>query len=408
MWTIWPVKRNVTVVRDVRKHKKDGNMRLSDEIVYDKKTPEEKQQIFRMYQEIFQDPEPFADYYFQYCYRKNRVLKLVREGNPASMLHLNPYILNWQGKQYPVSYIVAVATDSRYRRQGLMAKLLNRAFQDLYEEGQLFTYLIPAKEAYYTPFDFTYVMNWQEVKGDQNGKAVGRVEQDNVWNIEKIVPSMYEEAAEWLNQKRGEFFDLWIQAGESYIEQQDAEMQSESGGLYFLCRNGEKLGFFSAGIEEDTLFCTNVWLPEQIDEDTLEKILFQYFHKKKIEVIFPGQNPSGFFYCESVPKIMVRMICLEKFLERMRADQEISIVLEVEDTFVPENNGCFFWRAGREGSYVEKLENQSGWKIGIRRLTGILFGYGKWEDEIADAPEEVRKFFHHLSKLSNISITEQV
>ena len=41
---------------------------------YDTKKEEEKNQIFAMYQEIFQDPELFAQYYFDMVYPDNRVL----------------------------------------------------------------------------------------------------------------------------------------------------------------------------------------------------------------------------------------------------------------------------------------------------------------------------------------------
>ena len=54
--------------------------------------------------------------------------------------------------------IVGVATDEEYRRQGVMRELLVKTFQELRSRGELFTYLMPADENYYLPFDFRFGM----------------------------------------------------------------------------------------------------------------------------------------------------------------------------------------------------------------------------------------------------------
>lgn len=391
---------------------------------YDRKTIEEKKQIYEMYQEIFEDPERFAEYYFEYCYPSNRVLKLLKEDELASMLHLNPYTLRWGDEELPVSYIVAVSTYGQYRRQGMMATLLTKAFHDLYEEGQLFTYLIPASEAYYTPFDFTYVMDWPEAKIERNDTAL---EKNKIWdlNYEKFQPknlesapssyqiikidsSMYAEAAAFLNAKRENTFDMWIQADESYVRKQDVEMQSEDGGLYFFLKEGCPKGFFAATVDEEAVYCTNLWLPEKMRREEMEEVLFAYFKKEKAELIFSGESYLTKTLCKSTPKIMARIICLEKFLEKMNSDQEDCLVLEVEDSFLEENNSCFCWNINNEGSRVEKTSKSPEWKVGIYQLTKVLFGYGNWENVIADAPVHVKEFFMYLHKLQGISITEQV
>lgn len=390
---------------------------------YDSKTIEEKKQIYEMYQEIFEDPEPFAAYYFDYCYPGNRVLKLTKDGKLASMLHLNPYILRWNGQQLPVSYIVAVSTYSEYRRQGMMAKLLKKAFHDLYEEGQLFTYLIPANKAYYMPFDFAYVMDWQGAEIERNNAASDcteyfglsgenlkpeNQESQDIYQIMKVEPCMYSEAAAFLNTKRKNAFELWIQADESYIRQQDAEMRSENGGLYFFMKEGRPEGFFCATVDEEAVYCTNLWVPGEMNREALEKAMFTYFQKEKAELIFPGKNPLVNLPCKSTPKIMARIICLEKFLEQMKSEKEDCLIFEVEDAFLVENNACFCWNINKEGSKVEKTTKSPEWKIAIRQLTEVLFGYGEWKTIIADAPAQVRKFFYNLDKLQDISITEQV
>ena len=101
---------------------------------YDTKKEEEKNQIFAIYQEIFQDPELFAQYYFDMVYPDNRVLMAKKEGDLCAMVHLNPYSVMLCNEKIDVCYVVAVATKKEMRRQGLMAALLNQSFQDMYEE----------------------------------------------------------------------------------------------------------------------------------------------------------------------------------------------------------------------------------------------------------------------------------
>ena len=48
------------------------------EIVYQKN--KDKQPVYDMYQEIFEDPEPFAQYYFEEIYATNQVM-LAEEDN---------------------------------------------------------------------------------------------------------------------------------------------------------------------------------------------------------------------------------------------------------------------------------------------------------------------------------------
>lgn len=388
------------------------------EIGYGKKTSEERKQIYHMYQEIFQDPEEFADYYFQYLYPKNQVLKLIKNGQLASMIHLNPYTLVWNQREFSASYIVAVATLSCYRRQGMMAELLKRAMRDMFDRGELFTYLIPAKEAYYKPFDFSFVMDWPEgqieFQGESltdSGKNSSFSEKSMIYEYEirQIMPSMYKEAADYLNQVRGEQFSLWVKADEEYVRQQDAEMKSEGGGLYLIMKAGQYEGIFFCTMGNDSLSCTNLWLPQKMRAEELGRLLYQKFRKEKIEVCLPGEIcRRNDLKTEPHPKIMIRILCLARLLEQMRGKQKMSLTLFVEDRFLPENEGCFIWQLGMEKSRVILSEKEPDWRIGIGELTELIFGYGSREEKLSGAPEKVKTFFDSIELIENLSITEQV
>lgn len=94
---------------------------------------------------------------------------LAEEDNKIlGMLHLNPYHIRAGKKTYTLNYIVAVAVWKEYRRRGIMAEMLKKCFNDMHEQQQPFTYLMPANKAYYEPFQFRFVMDWEETMIDDH------------------------------------------------------------------------------------------------------------------------------------------------------------------------------------------------------------------------------------------------
>ena len=120
------------------------------------KTPEEQERTKALYREIFpEDTEEFLDFYYKE--RPKRILAMEEEGQIIAMLHLNPFLLSFFGKEITASYIYAVATKKEKRRQGIMGELLRYAFQLLKEEGEAFCILIPVAESIYSPYGFQTV-----------------------------------------------------------------------------------------------------------------------------------------------------------------------------------------------------------------------------------------------------------
>lgn len=120
------------------------------------KTPEEQERTKPLYREIFpEDTEEFLDFYYKE--RPKRILAMEEDGQIIAMLHLNPFLLSFFGKEITASYIYAVATKKEKRRQGIMGELLRYAFQLLKEEGEVFCILIPVAESIYSPYGFRTV-----------------------------------------------------------------------------------------------------------------------------------------------------------------------------------------------------------------------------------------------------------
>ena len=114
----------------------------------------EHQECRRLYEEVFAEDSPsFVDYYYTEKTRDNQIYTVIEDGEIRSMLHLNPYRLYVNGSEKDVNYIVAVATQKEYRKRGYMASLLKRSLRDMYQAGEAFTFLMPASESIYQPFE---------------------------------------------------------------------------------------------------------------------------------------------------------------------------------------------------------------------------------------------------------------
>lgn len=120
------------------------------------KTVEEEERTRPLYREIFpEDTEAFLDFYYRK--RPKRILAMEEDGEMIAMLHLNPFLLSFFGREIRSTYIFAVGTKKEKRKQGIMGELLRYSFQLLKEEGEAFCFLIPVDERIYTPFGFRTV-----------------------------------------------------------------------------------------------------------------------------------------------------------------------------------------------------------------------------------------------------------
>ena len=227
-----------------------------------------------LYDEVFvEDADAFSELYYQIKAQDNQILVAEDNGAIVSMLHRNPYTFRFRGTSIPAEYIVAVATKVTYRHQGLMRELLTQALRDMYADGRPFTFLMPADEAIYTPFDFRLMGNDDE---------------------ESLVTRKPEELAEE--------YDLFVE--------KDAQYQ-----------------------------------------------------KRHIE--WPEW--------ESTP-MMLRLVDIEKFVERIGAEKPQSLILHITDPILPENDSVFDWNFTEEGSQLTRSYAEPEITISIADLGSFLFG----------------------------------
>ncbi len=120
----------------------------------------EKQRTRKLYQEAFDDPEVFVDYYYSDKCLDNKMIVSEEDGEVISMLHLNPFCVNLCGTAVKSYYVVAVATTKERRHQGHMSRIFEEAFRILKEEKIPFVFLLPVEESIYSWMGFEKICDF--------------------------------------------------------------------------------------------------------------------------------------------------------------------------------------------------------------------------------------------------------
>lgn len=264
-----------------------------------------------------------------------------------------------------------------------MREVLTKALRDMNLEGRPFTFLMPAAEAIYLPFDFRFVWKKPRLVLKRPAEEI----------LEKVPVSG---EADW--EKAGQFMEKWLAERSqiytfrdtAYVRRLLRELESEDGELYFLKGEGEE----PLGLQGLT------------------------GREKKDQALLYARE-GLFEEKEGKTGIMARITALREFLPAfsLNVPESLTLNLEVEDKLIPENEGSFFWSLDEQGSSVELSQNnremqaaQRIWtlKTDIGDLASWLFGYEKPEELWPDMPEEMKKELEKIQTVHGIWLDEIV
>lgn len=303
---------------------------------------EEKYISRELYEECFpEDSESFVDYYYEQKCADNEILVLEDQERICSMLHLNPFRVSMYGTSCRVHYIVAVATAEEYRRRGYMLRLMEEAFYDMYHRGEPFTFLIPANPDYYYSCGFEYWENQLELKQDR----------DDIWHGQRMAAAKAEDSKElaaFSNEVLKEQFDLYIEKDEAYYRRLILEQNSQSGQVVVLRDTIDE----SASGPVSGIFCFDRECGVEIREPIMRTSCSERVH----------------------PLMMGRILNLEAFCQNMRSRTPLKLEVEVRDTLLSENNGCFRIEISENGGKAMRIHSHEPEKsMDIAEIGQLLF-----------------------------------
>ena len=414
---------------------------------------EEKNRTRALWERIFaEDSERFLDYYYHIKTADNEILVLERDGEILSMLQLNPYRLQLGAAQVEAAYVIAVATDSRYRHQGMMARLLKRAMQDRRAKGQPFLFLMPAAEAIYRPFGFRFIYRQQSITGvpgvpddaepltpveDHSPVKAGLPQKPDgwkgsaeAWKLSPVAEDELEAAARFAeDQLSRRHIRVRTIRDRYYYHVLKKECQAENGNLCWMLQDGRRQGLVAYTYEE----AVEVREPLLLEPERLEEALngcFGSFHRPLyVYGIVPGEKRNGVQKAEGKPEsgkwkqepvrpvIMARALDLSVLTAGVRAVCPVSLVLDLEDGILPDNTGRFLWQVSELESCWEKLPafGESGkapiLRASVDEFVQLLFPGG--EPAVSAAllermVPEVQEVWGKLSVYTNVFLNEIV
>lgn len=268
-------------------------MQNKDEQIVRKLHAEEHIRTRRLWEGIFTEDTPeFLDYYYSVKSNDNEIYVIEDNGEIVSMLHLNPYQMRVEDKIFKTHYIVAVATDERYRHQGLMRQLLNHAMQVMVDRGEPFTFLMPADEAIYKPFGFEFVYE------QKREKVSGKKCEDSSLEIFEASLEHCQAIADFANEMLKNY-DVVTWRDEDYYKMILAEQVSENGGILVAKREGEIEGVFCYAKEAEF----EIREPLFHNQEILQHAIYHLAGNETDRVLCTGYGME-----ESKPIIMAKVL----------------------------------------------------------------------------------------------------
>lgn len=338
------------------------------EIVYQE--IKDKLPVYDMYQKIFEDPEPFAQYYFEEVYATNQVILAQEDNKILGMIHLNPYHIRVGENTYTLNYIVAVAVWKQYRRRGIMAAMLKKCLNDMHKQGHPFTYLMPADRAYYEPFQFRFIMDWEETAIENDNVLYGKNTTGKRNKIVHATSEDYQKIQNFLEQFM-ERYNIYTVPDRSYLKRLEKESRSGEGGLQVYYEDDQLLGVFAENFEEDEVYIR--WAYSLQPEHMLNQI--KQRHQDKKIYITEGNLAKG----KKVPKIMARITNLEAWGEILQGKNDFTFRILVKDPYIKDQDGVFQFQCLNHKITIQRatIEYAQEWKdeISIDELTQVFFDY---------------------------------
>lgn len=236
---------------------------------YNKKLEELRQ----LWDEAFDDPEAFADYYFDDVCNNNKILSAYVGDKLVGMVHLNPYNMLVNGHEKRSYYVVGVAVTQNMREKGIMKSMMAQIEKDARDEGVEFLFLMPALEDYYNNLGFKKVYNTKSMDFTiTDSEGFERDVSDcyaslmlSTSNMRDLNEDDMESVADIINQKLGISYNVFCKRDKRYLLNMIEEHKCQCGDVcivteHMMSENEEDaedmdmIGVFSYDIYDDTMY----------------------------------------------------------------------------------------------------------------------------------------------------------
>lgn len=364
------------------------------EIIIDNKT--HRKSVYSLWQKAFHDPEIFAQYYFREKYPDNNLLLAYHMKKLVSMINYNPYSISINNKVLGLQYIVGVATDDNFRRKGIMRKLMTLGLLSMERAGLPFTYLMPAKKEYYSPFDFVRVYGTNIFKLKYNSEHISKIH-------EEVMDNPSESYINSINSILDKQYQVYTYKTKDYFSIINKEANVSNGEVRLLFLNEKLIGYYIYILEEDKMTITEVVCSIDYND------ILRYFCTKNyrcIEVNLDEKvavSNSLYLKMNKNYEIMFRIVNIKSMLQLVHGYDD-EIIIKISDDIIKANNGNYLWKLTKEGSVVTKVIDKEDIMLSVNELAQIIFN----GDVSHCTSPKSNEFFNNISYIDRIFINECV
>ncbi|MEK3889971.1 GNAT family N-acetyltransferase [Bacillus sp. FSL K6-3431] len=307
----------------------------------------------------------------------------IVEGKLAAKLHLFPFTCYINGESFDVGGVCSVATWPEYRRQGSIRALMQQSLQYMREIGQTVSYLHPFSVAFYRKFGWELTFSNRNYKIPINHLKRNWAGKGLVRRIDADIPLLHTIYTDYARKYNG-----MLGRDENWWEQRVLKDQPQIAVAYN--EAGNPGGYIIYHVK-DQLMTVKEMVSTSLNE---WKLLYQFIANhdsmaENVTITVPENDHLPFILDEprfeqmNIPFCMARIVDVLPFLKKYpfhieEGNATESIILQVDDEFLPEN----------EGVYEIKLENgmmdvcmlkdfrgETGIHCSIQALTAMFLGY---------------------------------
>lgn len=333
-----------------------------------------REQIISLWKTCFQDTEEFIRFYFDRKYRDENALLYTENGIPTAASLMLPYPMVWQDTTVQTSYISGACTHPQARRQGLMTRLLQEGFKEMYHRGIAFTTLIPAEEwlyGFYARLGYASVFH----------RYLARYEPTPIRaEIDCSVEIMLSPAPSSIALTYP-YFDRYLHSLPCCILHSPDDYRDILTDLHMA---GGCLAIAHPHHHPTRVTGLAFALPEN-DKLTIKEIVADSPDIRHIllhtlsahwNLPIPAYPATPTDTPRPVPFGMARIICLQPLLEHLATRHpRLDLTLQITDAMLPENQGTYILSDGR--CQKTRIQNPiQGAMMDIPTLTRYLLEYG--------------------------------
>ncbi len=326
------------------------------------------QECRRLWEENFQDPALYVDYYFGNQWGEERkwassttLLLRGMSGKAYSMLHLNPYPVVLDGRTYLLHYIVGVCTSPQRRRKGYMQQLLQETFSLLYAQQEPFTFLMPASPAIYLPYGFAYFYQNSRTRRSLHRNMEAEGTEYHFLDYEEAAESDRQRLVLLSRRLLSQRFQIYVERSQEYYQDISREMRACRGQLLLVYRGDSLAGYLEYGQEDGEVEIFE-GMAEGLETEDREELftalgnyLCQMREEEELQCLIGDTEFLGGGR-ETSPVMMGRIIHFETCARLLSAPKPYKEYVRIRDEWIPENNGIWKLeiRGGGEAAEVSR------------------------------------------------------